>query len=106
MGDERAAMIFTDPPYNVPINGHASGLGAVHHRPFPMVSGEMDRTEFTAFLSQAFLNLAASSIDGSLHYVCIDWRHLEELLAAGRKGYSELLGQRQRQDGLTIPQPT
>src|SRR5262249_40918743 len=46
MGDECAAMVFTDPPYNVPIEGHASGLGAVHHRPFPMASGEMDRTEF------------------------------------------------------------
>jgi hypothetical protein len=44
---------FTDPPYNVPIDGHASGLGAIHHRPFPMASGEMDRTEFTDFLGQA-----------------------------------------------------
>jgi hypothetical protein len=45
--------LFTDPPYNVPIDGHASGLGAIHHRPFPMASGEMDRTEFTDFLGQA-----------------------------------------------------
>jgi hypothetical protein len=44
MGEERAAMVFTDPPYNVPIDGHASGLGAIHHRPFPMASGEMDRS--------------------------------------------------------------
>jgi DNA modification methylase len=90
MGEERAAMVFTDPPYNVPIDGHASGLGAIHHRPFPMASGEMDRTEFTAFLGQAFRNLAAFSIDGSLHYVCMDWRHLEELLAAARDVYDEL----------------
>jgi len=54
-------MVFTDPPYNVPIDGHASGLGAVHHRPFPMAAGEMDRTQFTDFLSEAFRNLAASS---------------------------------------------
>ena len=60
-GDEHAAMVFTDPPYNVPIEGHASGLGAVHHRPFPMAAGEMDRTQFTDFLSEAFRNLAASS---------------------------------------------
>ena len=90
MGDERAAMVFTDPPYNVPIDGHASGLGAIHHRPFPMASGEMDRTEFTAFLGQAIRNLAAFSVDGSLHYVCMDWRHIEELLAAGRDVYGEL----------------
>ena len=90
MGDERAATIFTDTPYNVPIDGHASGLGAILHRPFPMASGEMTKTEFTGFLGQAFRNLAAFSVDGSLHYVCMDWRHLEELLAAGREAYSEL----------------
>jgi hypothetical protein len=49
MGEERAAIVFSDPPYNVPIDGHASGLGAIHHRPFPMASGEMDRTQFAAF---------------------------------------------------------
>ncbi|HEV3175082.1 MAG TPA: DNA methyltransferase [Stellaceae bacterium] len=90
MGEERAGMVFTDPPYNVPIDGHASGLGAIHHRPFPMASGEMDKEAFTAFLSQACRNLAAFSADGSLHYLCMDWRHLDELLAAGRDAYGEL----------------
>jgi DNA modification methylase len=90
IGEERAAMVFTDPPYNVPIEGHASGLGAIHHRPFPMASGEMDRSQFTAFLAQALRNLAAFSRDGSIHFICIDWRHLEELLAAGHDVYGEL----------------
>jgi len=90
MGDERAAMIFTDPPYNVPIDGHASGLGAIRHRPFPMASGEMNTTEFIGFLCRAFRNLAGFSIDGSLHYVCIDWRHVAELSAAGGEAYDEL----------------
>jgi DNA modification methylase len=90
MGEERAAMVFTDPPYNVPIDGHASGLGAIHHRPFPMASGEMDKAAFTAFLGQACRNLAACSAGGSLHYVCMDWRHLDELLAAGAEAYGEL----------------
>jgi DNA modification methylase len=90
MGEERAAMVVTDPPYNVPIDGHASGLGAIHHRPFPMASGEMDGAEFGAFLADAFRNLAAFSIDGSLHFICMDWRHVEELLAAGRAAYDEL----------------
>jgi ParB-like chromosome segregation protein Spo0J len=67
MGEERAATVITDPPYNVRIDGHASGLGAVHHRPFPMASGEMDRAEFTAFLSQTCRNLAEFSFDGALH---------------------------------------
>jgi DNA modification methylase len=90
MGEERAAMVFTDPPYNVRIDGHASGLGAIHHRQFPMASGEMDRAQFTTFLTQACQKLAAYSVEGSLHYVCMDWRHLEELLAAGRAAYGEL----------------
>jgi DNA modification methylase len=90
MGEERAAMVFTDPPYNVPIDGHASGLGAIHHRPFPMASGEMDKAGFTAFLGHACRNLAAFSAGGSLHYVCMDWRHLDELLAAGAAAYGEL----------------
>jgi DNA modification methylase len=89
MVEERAAMVFTDPPYNVPIDGHASGLGTIHHRPFAMAAGEMDRTEFTDFLSQAFRNLAAFSIDGALHYICADWRHIQELLTAGREPYGE-----------------
>jgi DNA modification methylase len=90
MGEDRAATVITDPPYNVRIDGHASGLGAVHHRPFPMASGEMDRAEFTAFLGKAFRNLAAFSVDGAVHFICMDWRHAEELLAAGRGVYSEL----------------
>jgi DNA modification methylase len=83
-------MVITDPPYNMPIDGHASGLGAIHHRPFPMASGEMTKSEFTGFLCQALQNLAAFSTDGSLHYVYMDWRHLDELLAAGRAAYGEL----------------
>jgi DNA modification methylase len=90
MGEERAATAFIDPPYNVRIDGHAAGLGAIHHRPFPMASGEMDRPEFTAFLGEAFRNLAAFSVDGAIHFVCMDWRHVEELLAAGREAYDEL----------------
>jgi DNA modification methylase len=90
MGEEHATTVFTDPPYNVPIDGHASGLGAIHHRPFPMASGEMDKAEFTVFLGQACRNLAAFSADGSIHYLCMDWRHLDEMLAAGREAYGEL----------------
>jgi DNA modification methylase len=90
MGLERASTAITDPPYNVRIDGHASGLGVVHHRPFPMASGEMDSAEFTAFLAKAFHNLAAFSVEGSLHYIFMDWRHTEELLTAGRDVYGEL----------------
>jgi DNA modification methylase len=90
MGEERAVSVFTDPPYNVRIDGHASGLGSIHHRPFPMASGEMDTAEFTAFLAQACQNLAEFSTDGSIHFICMDWRHLHELLTAGQDVYGEL----------------
>lgn len=79
-----ARMVFTDPPYNVPINGHVGGLGRIRHREFAMASGEMSDAEFTAFLIAMLRNLAASSIDGALLYVCMDWRHLLNLLTAGR----------------------
>jgi hypothetical protein len=55
-----------------------------------MASGEMDEGEFSAFLNRACRNLVACSAEGSLHYLCIDWRHLGELLAAGRAAYGEL----------------
>ena len=83
MQEDHAAMVFTDPPYNVPIDGHVGGLGAIHHREFAMAAGEMDEAEFTAFLARALGLLANYSLDGSLHFICMDWRHLEELLAAG-----------------------
>ncbi len=89
MGEDRAAAVFTDPPYNVPIDGHASGLGAIHHREFAMASGEMDTGAFTQFLAQACGLLAGFSRDGSLHYLCMDWRHLRELLDAAQPVYSE-----------------
>ncbi|HJU12331.1 MAG TPA: DNA methyltransferase, partial [Candidatus Binataceae bacterium] len=90
MQGERAAMVFTDPPYNVPIQGNVSGLGAIRHRDFAMGSGEMDESQFTAFLTQACSLSAHHSADGSLHFIFIDWRHLGELLAAGQSVYTEL----------------
>jgi len=90
MRDKRAAAVFTDPPYNVPIEGNVSGRGAVRHREFVMASGEMDEVQFTAFLTRACSLLASHSSDGSLHFICMDWRHQNELLAAGNKVYTEL----------------
>ena len=85
-----AQMIFTDPPYNVPIKGHVSGLGNTNHREFAMASGEMSEAEFTVFLTIVFGNLSQFSTDGSIHFVCIDWRHLAEITAAGKASYTEL----------------
>ena len=90
MDGAEAQMVFTDPPYNVPIEGHVSGLGKVKHREFAMASGEMTEAEFTAFLATAFRNLAGHSADGAIHFICMDWRHLFELLSAARGIYSEM----------------
>jgi DNA modification methylase len=87
---EKAQMVFTDPPYNVPIEGHVSGLGKVQHREFAMASGEMSVAEFTGFLRIVFQNLAVASSNGSIHFVAMDWRHMAEVLAAGQGTYSEL----------------
>ena len=89
MENRRAAMIFTDPPYNDPIDGYVVGFGKMHHPEFEMASGEMSPSEFTAFLTSVLVQLGRSSTDGSLHFIFMDWRHAGELLAAARSVYSE-----------------
>jgi DNA modification methylase len=90
LGGEKAQMIFADPPYNVPIAGHVSGLGKVQHREFAMASGEMTSAQFTQFLTDVFGHLVANSVDGAIHFQCMDWRHMQEMLAAGHAVYDEL----------------
>ena len=75
-----AHVIFTDPPYNVAINGHVSGKGRIQHREFVQGSGEMTTAEFQAFLSAMLQRLGANSVPGSIHYMCMDWRHAGDLL--------------------------
>jgi DNA modification methylase len=90
MPGERAEMAFTDPPYNVRIDRNVCGLGRIRHRDFAMASGEMSEADFTTFLRTAFEPLAANSMDGAIHFACMDWRHMAEMLAAGRAVYGEL----------------
>ena len=89
MGNERADMVFTDPPYNVPIDGHVSGLGAIQHREFAFASGEMSEAEFTGFLSITLSVAAHVMKDGAIAFVCMDWRHMGELLASGKVAFTE-----------------
>ncbi|MEM0950329.1 MAG: DNA methyltransferase [Pseudomonadota bacterium] len=90
MDGEIATMVFTDPPYNVPIDGHVGNSGKTQHREFAMASGEMSVSEFTRFLERAFRNLVDHSADGSIHFICMDWRHMSEMLGAGQGVYDEL----------------
>lgn len=90
MDKEKAGLVFIDPPYNVPIDGHVCGSGKIKHREFKMAAGEMTEAEFTTFLKTVFTHLVNNSNNGSIHYVCMDWRHICEVMAAGRKVYTEL----------------
>jgi DNA modification methylase len=90
LNGEKAEFAFTDPPYNVPIDGHVCGLGRIRHRDFAMGCGEMSRDGFTSFLANAFSHLVAHTRDGSIHQICMDWRHVGEMVTASNQVYSEL----------------
>lgn len=83
MENKKADMIFADAPYNVKINGHVCGAGSVKHDEFKFASGEMTPEQFTQFLRCSFELLCEFSKDGSLHYICMDWRHIKEIMLAG-----------------------
>jgi DNA modification methylase len=91
MQAEQSQMVFSDPPYNVRIDGNVSGLGKHRHREFAMATGEMNEAQFSAFLDTALSLHARNSGEPSLHFICMDWRHTFELLVAGRRVYRELL---------------
>lgn len=89
MQGERADMVFTDPPYNVAIDGNVCGLGSVQHREFAFACGEMSEAEFASFLGCTLGNAADVLRDGAIAFVCMDWRHMGELLGAGRRVFTE-----------------
>jgi DNA modification methylase len=91
MDGAKADLLITDPPYNVAIDGHASGLGKVRHREFAMASGEMSSGEFTEFLRKAMMLSRQSSQPGSLAYYFMDWRHMKQILASGLEVYGEMM---------------
>lgn len=90
LGRKRARMAFVDPPYNVPINGHVSGMGKTKHREFAMASGEMTTAEYLRFLRDTLGHLASHTRDGSIHFICIDWRHVRDVVDVGAGIYGEL----------------
>lgn len=90
MQGRKADLVFTDPPYNLKIDGNVCGLGSVRHREFAFASGEMSETEFTRFLTDTLGNAASVMRDGAIAFVCMDWRHMGELMTAGRHVFTEL----------------
>lgn len=91
MAENQAQMTCNDPPYNVEINGHVSGKGKVQHDEFAMACGEMSSDLYTQFLIDVLTQLARISVDGSLHYIFMDWRHLQELLSAGNQVFEQFI---------------
>jgi len=90
LGNEQADLVFTDPPYNVKVDGHVCGSGQVKHREFAFAAGEMSEADFTRFLSETLGNAAGAMRNGAIAFVCMDWRHMGELLAAGRQCFTEM----------------
>jgi DNA modification methylase len=84
MGGHRATMVFTDPPFNVRIKS-VQGRGKIKHADFLEGFGELSVEAFTRFLADSLRSAAKYSVNGAIHYVCIDWRHFGELLAVGKK---------------------
>ena len=84
-----ADLVFTDPPYNVAINGNVCGLGSVKHREFAFASGEMSRGQFVSFLTETLSNMGRHMRDGAIAFVCMDWRHMGEVLEAGEAVFTE-----------------
>ncbi len=87
----KAQMVLQDPPYNVKISGHVCGSGKAQHKEFAFASGEMSSIEFVDFLKSSFELCEKYSSLGSLHYNFMDWRHMEEILQAGNKVYSDFI---------------
>jgi DNA modification methylase len=90
MGAELAEMVFLDPPYNLPLQGNVAGHGRIKYREFAHGSGELTSPQFTQFLKDALCTCARFTTDGSIVYVCMDWRHSGELLEAGAVAFDEL----------------
>ena len=79
-------LVFCDPPYNL------SAEEITHngkHTDFAFGGGEMTKQEFIDFLAKYMKNCFENSKDGSIHYHCMDWRHIEEIIKAGKQIYSE-----------------
>ena len=83
---EQAAAAFLDPPYNVSIRD-VVGRGRTKHGEFSLASGEMSRAEFTTFLQATLGQAARVSRSGAVHYVCMDRKHVRDLMEVGEAVY-------------------
>jgi DNA modification methylase len=90
MGGRQAAMAFMDPPYNIAVRDIV-GRGRIKHGEFVMGSGELSRGGFVELLKNTLGKAAAVSRNGAVHFVCMDWRHIGQLIEAGEEVYGATL---------------
>src|SRR5262249_41390728 len=90
MSGSLADLAFLDPPYNVRIAG-VVGRGKAKHAEFAMASGEMSSSDFACFLGSVLDTAVTVSRPGAVHFVCMDWRHVGELLEAAKPVYGATL---------------
>jgi ParB-like chromosome segregation protein Spo0J len=84
------SAVFCDPPYNVRVSA-IGGRGRVRHREFAFASGEMSQAQYRRFLSDSLANGVRVSAEGAVHFVCMDWRHIGDLIEVGRKLYGDMV---------------
>jgi DNA modification methylase len=91
LAGERAGCLFTDPPYNVKIHGHAVGKGRKKHREFAMGAGEMTPSQFADFLLSFLQHSRSRLCETAVAFMCMDWRHLSEALHAVDQSGAQLI---------------
>lgn len=91
LGAETVDAVFTDAPYNVPVDKHISGLGKIKHREFAMASGEMSEEAFASFLKTVHEHIAARMKPGGIAFSCMDWRSISPLIVAGEASGFDLI---------------
>ncbi len=90
VGGEKARIIFTDPPYNLAA-ADFSNNGETQHTDFAMGGGEMNEVEFMEFLKSVMKVSCQYSINGSIHYICMDWRHIWHMSEAAKDAYGSVI---------------
>ena len=79
---------FLDPLYNLRIGETALSSG--RHRDFAMGASESE-VKLRSFLADTLGAAARYSRSGAIHFVCMDWRHMDSISATCRTVYGELL---------------
>jgi hypothetical protein len=86
----KARIIFCDPPYNLPAN-FFTNKDEKRHKNFAMGAGEMSDEQFVQFLSLIMKRSRENSVEGAIHYICMDWRHVWHMTEAGRRTYGSVM---------------